>query len=108
MRIKAYNRDERKVQVLAALAIKAQHGQPPKMTMYQIAKTLDMSPSTHLLNILKEMQSAGLLTCERQEHRPGVERMVWWLPKGSYQLPMEIKREIPITRNGRQEGVFSL
>lgn len=108
MRIKAFTRDERKVQIMAALAIKAQHGEPPRMTMYQLAKRLDMSPSTHLLNILKEMQSAGLLTCERQEHRPDVVRLVWWLPEGSYQLPMEIKREIPIKKNGVSQGVMSL
>jgi len=108
MRIKAYRRDERKVQIMAALAIKAQHGQQPKMTMYQLAKRLDMSPSTHLLNILKEMQSVGLLTCEREEHRSGIERLVWWLPGGSYQLPMEAAREIPIKKNGISQGVMSL
>lgn len=108
MRIKAYSRDERKVQVLQALAIKAQRGEQPRMTMYQIAKRLDLSPSTHLMNILKEMEEQGMLQSFTTTHRPNMRRRVWELKEGSYQLPMEAKREIPIKAKGEKVGVFSL
>lgn len=108
MRIKAYSRDERKAQVIALLAIEAQHGREPKMTMYRIAKGLDMSPSNHLTKILKEMVVSGVLDCSQVIHRPGVNKAVWGLKRGTWAYPQKMTRTVRIMQGGEEKGVFSL
>jgi len=87
MRIKAYPRDERKSQIMAIMAIEVQHGRIPKLTMYQIAKRLDMSPSSHLMKILKEMDEERLLDSWWVEHRSNKLKMIFTLPPNTYELP---------------------
>jgi len=106
--IRAYSRAERKNQIILTLAIRAEHGGKPQATMYQIAKSLDMRPSTHLQKILMEMLTEHLLTVETAPHRPNKDKRLWKLPNGQYQLPLAVVREIPITQNGKSKGVMSL
>lgn len=106
--IRAYSRGERKEQIIATLAIKMQSGLGSGATMYQIAKSLDMRPSTHLQKILEEMWQDEVLTVKTVPHRPNRDKKLWILPKGTYQLPMVTVREIPITVNGKKKGVLSL
>jgi len=108
MRIKTYSRYERKAQVIALLSVEAQHGRTPKMTMYRIAKGLDMSPSNHLTKILKEMVAAGLLDCSQAIHRPGVNKAIWGLKEGTWAYPQSMRRLITFNLNGKEKGVLSL
>jgi len=108
MGYRSYSREERKVQIIAALAIMVQHGKKPELTMYGIAKKLDMRPSTHLLRILREMVTDGLLNYHTEFHRPNMQKGVWELPLQSYRYPEKIERVIKIMRGGMVQGVLSL
>jgi hypothetical protein len=100
MGYRAYSRAERKVQIVASLAINVQHGKSPVLTMYGIAKRLDIRPSTHLLKILAEMVNSGDLTVLYVEHRPNSIKGLYRLPEGSYTLPKTQRREIKLSRAG--------
>jgi len=107
MKIKAYSRAERKEQILNTLLIKVQHGKKPNATMYQIAKSLDMSPSNHLMKILKEMAKDGQLNWYTTDHRPGLKKYVFMLPRGSYTPPKKQDRVIKLAVNGEyQQGLL--
>jgi hypothetical protein len=100
MGYRAYSRVERKVQIVAVLANMVQHGKSPVATMYQIAKKLDIRPSTHLLGILAEMVATGDLAVEWAYHRPNRTKRLYALPDGSYSIPRSQRREIKLSRAG--------
>jgi hypothetical protein len=100
MGYRAYSRAERKVQIVATLAIQLQHRKKPEMTMYEIAKSLDIRPSTHLIKILKEMVVSGELQVDTKQHRPQVMKWVFKLPEGTYSMPRTQTREIRLSRAG--------
>jgi len=100
MSYRAYSRAERKVQIIASLAIMVQNGKTPVATMYQVAKKLDIRPSTHLLGILSEMVASGDLTVMYVEHRPNSLKGIYGLPEGSYTVPKTQRREIKLSRAG--------
>lgn len=100
MGYRSYSRAERKVQIIASLAIMVQHGKPPVATMYQLAKKLDIRPSGHLLKILAEMVATGDLTVEMKDHRKNSIKGVYRLPEGSYTVPKTQRREIKLSRAG--------
>lgn len=108
MRRRAYSRAERKEQIYMTLMVRVQRGQLPKMTMYAIAKALDMSPSSHLSKILLEMARDGLLQCEWINHRPNMQKCEWTLKEGTWAWPEKTQRAINILRGGKVAGVFSL
>ncbi len=56
------------------------------LTMTQLAFWLQMRPSTHLLDILKEMQGEGLLKSVREQWRPNSVRSLWSLTSHSEKL----------------------
>jgi len=59
---KAWKREERKTMVITAMALKIQKGWGNNFTAYQIAKAIDMTPtSPHFRSILKEMVEQGML-----------------------------------------------
>ena len=108
MKIKAYSRVERKAQIKATLAIRLQHERMPQATMYQLAKSLEMSPSTHLTGILNEMVKAGELQKWSANHRPGVTKYIYGLPLGSYELPVKANRAARLTARGMAQGELLL
>lgn len=101
----AYSRGERKDQVQLAIRIAMSKGLGNGRTMYQIAKSLDMRPSSHLMGILKEMWFEGILTFQFHEHRPGVKKSVWSLTK-DYMYPE--KRSINLNVRGRKVDQLEL
>jgi len=108
MRIKAYSRTERKDQIKAVLAIRIQNGKSPQASMYDIAKSLDMSPSGHLMKILHEMCDSRELECMGRVHRPNMNKTMFALPFGSYELPKKAHRSIPVKVKGQMEMELSL
>jgi hypothetical protein len=108
MRRRAYSRAERKEQVYLTLMVRVQRMQRPAMTMYQIAKALDMTPSNHLAKILHEMARDGILQCVWVDHRPGIKKCVFELKEGTWDWPEKVKRAINIMRGGRQTGEIML
>ena len=100
MGYRAYSRAERKVQIVASLAIMVQHGKSPSATMYQIAKKIDVRPSGHLLKILAEMVASCDLSVAYKDHRPNSIKGIYELPEGSYTVPKTHRREIKLSRAG--------
>lgn len=62
MRRKAYSRGERKEQIANVFIDAMQSGQPNRLTMYQVAKRMDLAPSTKLQEIMLEMVADGVLS----------------------------------------------
>ena len=61
MRIKALRREEREILVINWFQIRIQHDNEDYASMYEIARGLGMSPSSHLTNILSGMVEKGIL-----------------------------------------------
>lgn len=98
----AYSRDERKSMVMVQLAIKAQHGEMPEATMYGIARSLKMRPSTKLLAMLWEMVAADLLETRLVQHRKGWWKTIFALKTGTYVMPKPKSKTRTIKVNGEQ------
>lgn len=56
------------------------------LTMYQVAFWCNMKPSTHLMNILSDMETAGILRGHSVKHRPGKYKTVWALTERGEQM----------------------
>ena len=78
---KAYTREERKMQVLGALAIARFEG-ADGLTARGIAEALKMTTSTHLRKLLAEMEEAKDIIFFREDD-PGIAgfRIVYMLPE---------------------------
>lgn len=70
---KAYTKEERKMQILGAIAVNVQSGGSWWLTATDIANRLHMTPSTHLRLIIAEMVVEGQLD-ERKEDDPGIRK----------------------------------
>lgn len=75
MKAKAFSRGERKAQIQAAFAVQIQQGLGNVMTVYGLAKKLNMAPSSHLQKIVKEMEEEGVLKSTYVVHRQGWKRL---------------------------------
>ena len=109
MKRKAFSRAERENMVITQIAIRIQNGGGNGMTTNQLAKALDVTPSTKFRNILLDMWRAGKLDARSIPHQ-GVtgKAYVWSLPEGSYTPPRAQKRDIAINAKGKAVGQLSL
>lgn len=67
-------RYQRKAQILKMLLLLNFHN---GLTMARIAFWIQMSPSSHLMGILREMREGGLLSSKPLPHRPGMNKIMW-------------------------------
>jgi hypothetical protein len=108
MRKKSLTKNARKIQIVTWFAIRIQHDNLNYASMYEIAKGLGMSPSTHLSNILQEMVTDETLE-QVTQNRPGRwPSRGYMLKNDTFQRPT--KRQIPINfhANGiKQMELFS-
>jgi len=81
-----YNLDQRMKQIETVLHIMAEHGLEPEASAYTIAKKIDMNPGGSLYTILSEMVARGRLTVRDVMHRPNVEKTLYSLPEGTYEI----------------------
>lgn len=103
---KAFTRDERKVMVVQWFAIRVQKGNEKFATMNEIAKGIGMTPSNHLLKILKEMYENKILM-QKECFRPGRWRgWSFMLYPGTYTAPRA--RQIPLRMNGKEYGQLEM
>jgi hypothetical protein len=81
-RVRAYSRDERKRLIIHVLAEAIRVGDSGVMTCAEIAKKMDIVPSTKLRAILMEMIEYGILSVEEQQDA-GIagKRYLYWLKK---------------------------
>ena len=49
------------------------------LSMYDLAKVLDVAPSMHLRSILDEMVQVGVLDCKEVPYRKNVNKKLWKL-----------------------------
>lgn len=89
MPAKRYNLDKRMKQVETVLGIMAQHGKRPEASAYTIARLIDMYPGGSLYTILTEMVARGRLTVRDVQHRPNVEKSLYSLPDGTYEITVK-------------------
>jgi len=97
---KAFSRGERMTQVITAIAIDIQKGLPNQLTAYDLARKLDITPSTKFYEILREMVACGHLDTFT---RPNSGKWTTWyfaLPEGSYNPPRR-KPQIKIYNRGK-------
>ena len=81
-RVRAYKKDERKRLIIHVLAEAIRRGETGVMTCAEIARSMDIVPSTKLRKILLEMIAAGTLSVEEQPDG-GIagKRYLYWLNK---------------------------
>lgn len=100
MKRKAYSREERQSMILDQFYKLVDGGKTPELTVYQLAKMMDITPSTHLRNIVWELVHEGALDSRTAEHRNGVTKTVFFVPQHLYSFPKQHERAILI--NGKQ------
>lgn len=81
-RVRAYSRDERKRLIIHVLAEAIRNGESGVMTCAEIARQMDIVPSTKLRAMLVEMIASGILSVEEQADT-GIagKRFLYWLRK---------------------------
>lgn len=104
---KAYSRAEREAMVINAFAIHIQNGKPNQLTMYQIARKLGMTPSDHIMKILKKMAIDGKLKIDVVKRKGRYDTLMFRLPDGLYTEPKK-SREITVKSKGKLVGQLEL
>ena len=100
MKRKAYSRAERQSMILDEFYKLVDKGITPELTVYKLAKLIDMTPSPHLRSILWDMVNEGVLDSRTEHHRPNSQRTVFFVPTGLYSFPKKTERMIKF--NGYQ------
>jgi hypothetical protein len=96
MRKKALTVEEREIQVINWFAIRIQNDNENYATVYEIARGLGMSPSSHLRRIVSGLVVKGSL------HVKDLDRVGRWpsrgymLRKGTFQRPPNQQRKITV------------
>jgi len=113
-RVRAYSRDERKRMIIHVLAAAIRVGDSGVMTCAEIARKMDIVPSTKLRNILMEMIEYGVLSVEEQPDA-GIagKRYLYWLKKDNQAYSDQHKnakatkreRAIRLNHNGKVEAL---
>ena len=73
---KLMRRDERKQRIKDIFVMV---GQGRKLTVFDVAKLADLTPSGWLRQILNELFEAGFLDAEVVPHRANTNKTVYWL-----------------------------
>lgn len=105
MKTKALTREGRKAQVITLLAIRIDKALPNEITVREVAKSLDITPSTKLRNIMLEMVADGELVL-REKPMAGIagRKFIFSLPDGSFTKSL-LRRVININSRGKTEQV---
>jgi hypothetical protein len=101
MRKKALTKDERKIHIINWFTIRLQHDNDEWASMYQIAKGIGMSPSSHLANILYWMVNEGDLE-DTLLNRAGrfKNSRGYRLKRGTFQRPTKQTVKVNFTVKG--------
>ena len=105
---KAFSRDERKEHVMGQFAIWQSKGDNELKTMTRIARSLDMSPSQHVTDILLELVEEGKLAFVERE------KAGRWTARGYYSTIKTLitekwgKRRIIVKHKGVESGQLEM
>jgi len=106
MKTRAFTKEERKTMIVTWFAMRIQKGNEDGATMNQIARGLDMKPSSHLSDILWEMVQEKSLDW-REVTKPGRwTGREYRLYPGTYDMPK--KRTVNLTVSGKPAGQLEL
>jgi len=107
--IQNYSRAERKGQVIQQMILKMRRGGGAEWTMYKMARSLGLKPSTHFQNILNEMVSEGKLIKRQLIGRPDKWNTYYYAIHPDFlALDFAPKRTINVRANGKQAGQLEL
>lgn len=99
------SRAGRRNQVLIAFAIQIKHGLGNEMTAYEIARKIDLRPtSPNFRDLLANMVYDGILQC-REIEQTGRWKTVMYSPTQAFEPE---KRKVAIRANGKQIGQMEL
>lgn len=107
--VRSLNREGRRNQILMAFAIQIQRGQDNVMTAYDIARKIDLRPtSPNFRALLNQMVADGLLIKMDDERSPKVfngRKPQLYLPGKDIQ---PAKRTVAVRASGKQIGQLEL
>lgn len=99
MKRKAYSRGERQSQILDKFYSLVDKSQTPELTIYQLAKMMDMTPSPHLRKMVWELVSEGTLDSRTAQHRTNTTKTIFFVPPDQYSFPKKSERMIMLNGN---------
>jgi hypothetical protein len=107
--VRAMSRAGRRNQILLAFAIQIKHGLGDTMSAYEIARKIDLRPtSPNFRDILNQMVLDGLLIeMDSGENKNGFLGNVKKLYRPAEELKPE-KRSVSVRANGKQVGQLDL
>jgi len=106
--VRSMSRAGRRNQVLMAFAIQIKNGLGDEMTSYEIARKIDLRPtSPNFRDLLSQMVMDGILKCREVESSKGFEKKAKFIYSPAQAIVPE-KRTVGIRANGRQIGQLEL
>lgn len=103
MRRKALLVKEREIQVINWFAIRLQHDNDEYATSYEIAKGLELSPSSKLRQILGNMVENGSLESTAIERSGRWTSRGYRLKSGTFKRPTKQMATIKLRANGQEQ-----
>lgn len=107
---KALAREDRQRQIVLAFAVEMHDGKQPEMTVADIARKLQMTPSSFLRGMITELVIEGVLD-ERKEDIPGIAkfRRIYSPNPKHFKIPTPHygRQNRAIKVNGKQVSFFA-
>lgn len=106
--VRAMSRAGRRNQIMLAFAIQIKNGQGDSMTAYDIARKIDLRPtSPNFRHLLNQMVEDGLLlaNAEGEPRKFNGKHTIWYRPAEDMRPQ---KRTVNIRANGKQVGQMEL
>jgi DNA-binding IclR family transcriptional regulator len=100
MRRKALSREEREIQVINWFALRFQHDNEEYATVYEIARGLGLSPSSHLSRIVHGLEEKGSLESIPLERSGRWPSRGYRLKSGTLQRPPKQSVKVNFTVRG--------
>jgi len=96
MRKKSLTRSERKRQIIIWFVIRIQNDNEDIASMYQIAKGIGVSPSTHLNTLIWELCAEGSLSCYELNRSGRWHGRGYMLTDGTFRRPRKETRKLKL------------
>lgn len=104
---KSFSRSKRKMQILNTFKIWAQHEDFEPKPISKVANALNMRPSPHLRDILREMAEAGELVESWRDEEGSLGAYVFTLPRDTYHEKFS-RRHISLKKRGVVVGQLEM
>ena len=107
--VRAMSRAGRRNQIMIAFAIQIKHGLGDEMTAYEIARKIDLRPtSPNFRDLISQMVKDGFLKCrEIEKEGRGIKGNATFIYSPAKPIEAE-KRKVNVRANGKQAGQLEL